>query len=254
VSDKKLTLFYTSADDVISKEIAFHRDWKAMIAGNDITQCVEIMEDSRNILVSKENTLTNVSCAVKTAFQGRLRQLIDDRHLSRYGMGVSDFRIHGKEQFTPETFNSICSLIDNTHLECEFLVSGFDKNKRAHIFTVTDPGVVNFYDKPGFWAIGSGASSALSMLFYRGQIPDKQMSETLYVACEAKFMAESASDVGKETEFFISKHGHSGMIYTAGILEGIRKQWEKYGQPKIPKRAVGKIKEANIRLTKPNEK
>lgn len=250
VSDKKLTLFYTSSDGVVSKRFYIHNEWTAMMAGNDITPCVEIIDASSTFLAKKTNTLTNVTNAVKTAFQNHLQQFNEDKILSRYGMKLSEFRRNGKKQFTPEIFNSICSQIDNTTLECEFLVFGFDQQKCPHIFTVTSPGIVGVYDKPGFWAIGSGASAALSMLFYRGQNIDTEMEKTLYHACEGKFMAESASDVGAETEFFISKHGHNTMEgNTAKILDDMRDEWEKYGKPQFPVNVLKRIKEAEIKLT-----
>jgi hypothetical protein len=250
VSDKKLTLFYTSGDGVVSKRFHFHSEWTALMAGSDITPCVEIMQAATGLLSGKHNTLRNIASAVKTAYQNRLQELIEDRILSRYGMKLQEFKASGKNQLTVEIFNSICSQIDNTSLECEFLVFGFDDNKIPHIFVVTNPGIVNVYDKPGFWAIGSGASAALSMLFYRGQNEDTEMEKALYHACEAKFMAETASDVGIETQFFISKHGHDTMSHKSTLLEVIRREWEKQGKPKFPRNVIKRIKELEIELTK----
>ncbi len=249
VSDTKLTLFYTSGDGVVSKRFHFHKEWTAMMAGNDITPCVEIMAASAALLVNKKNTLMNVTNAVKTAYQNRLQELIQDKILSRYGMTLPEFRVDGKKHLTPEIFNSICSQIDNTGLECEFLVFGFDEHKIPHVFIVTNPGIVNVYDKPGFWAIGSGASAALSMLFYRGQNTEKQMEETLYHTCEAKFMAESASDVGAETQFFIGKYGANTMSHSTKLLENIRDEWENHGKPKFPPTVLKKIRDGNIKRT-----
>ena len=251
VADTKLTLFYTSKDGVVSKRFYFHEEWSAMMAGNDITPCVEIMNASSKLLTKKANTLASVTNAVKTAFQNRLQELIEDKILSRYKMKLADFQHNGKKRFTPEVFNSLCAQIDNTALQCEFLVFGFDKDREPHIFTVTNPGTVGIYDKPGFWAIGSGANTALSMLLYRGQNVDTDMKDTLYHTFEAKFMAESASDVGTETAFFIGKHGHNSMHWSNfRLLEEIREEWEKFGQPQIPPNVLKKIRQAEITLTK----
>jgi len=251
ISDQKLTLFYTSSDGVVTKRFHFHKEWVAMMAGNDITPCVEIMDASSKLLVKRNNTLRNVTNAVKTAFQNRLQQLVEDKILSRYGMKLADFRRNGKKQFTPEVFNSLCSQIDNTALDCEFLVSGFDAGREPHIFTVTNPGIVNVYDRPGFWAIGSGANTALSMLFYRGQNIETEMEQTLYHAFEAKFMAESASDVGRETQFFIAKHGCNTVTWSSpNLINEIRNEWEQHGKPPFPPDVLKKIRVAEITLTK----
>src|SRR5260370_16687794 len=158
-----------------------------MMAGGDITPCVEIMNASSKLFAKKKNTLANVTSTVKTAFQNHLQQLTEDKVLSRYGMKLPDFRRNGKKQFTSEVFNSLCSQIDNIALECEFLVCGFDGDREPHIFTVTNPGTVNIYDRPGFWAIGSGANTALGMLFYRGQNVHEHVENTLYTASTPNF-------------------------------------------------------------------
>jgi 20S proteasome alpha/beta subunit len=250
VADQKLSLFYTSSDGAVSKQFFFHDDWIAMMAGGDITPCVEIMNASSKLFAKKANTLANMTNAVKTAFQNHLQQLTEDKVLSRYGMKLPDFRRNGKKQFTPEVFNSLCSQIDNVALECELLVSGFDSDREPHIFTVTNPGTVNVYDRPGFWAIGSGANTALGMLFYRGQNVHTYMEETLYHACEGKFMAESASGVGTETQIFIAKQGYRGIMYGSNLLNVIREEWEKNGKPKMPPEMHKKIKQEGITFSK----
>ena len=250
VADQKLSLFYTSSDGAVSKQFFFHDDWIAMMAGGDITPCVEIMNASSKLFAKKKNTLANITNAVKTAFQNHLRQLTEDKILSRYGMKLPDFRRNAKKQFTSEVFNSLCSQIDNVTLDCEFLVFGFDADGEPHIFTVTNPGTVNVYDRPGFWAIGSGANTALGMLFYRGQNIHTHMEDTLYHACEAKFMAESASGVGTETQMFIAKQRYKSMMHGGNLLKVIREDWEKHGRPQIPPEIHKKIKDAEITFSK----
>src|ERR1022692_4908149 len=91
-------------------------------------------------------------------------------------------------------------------LGCQFLLAGFDHDGDGHILTVENPGIVKNHDPVGFWAIGSGALSALGILFFhsmRGELP---LPEVLYHICEAKFMAESAIGVGKQTNVRIVTH------------------------------------------------
>lgn len=250
VADRKLSLFYTSGDGAVSKKFFFHDDWIAMMAGADITPCVEIINASSKLFAKKKNTLANVTSAVRTAFQNHLQQLIEDKVLSRYKMKLADFQRNGKKRFTPEVFNLLCSQIDNVALGCEFLVSGFDDEREPHIFTVTNPGIVSNYDRPGFWAIGSGANTALGMLFYRGQNVHEHVEETLYNACEAKFMAESATDVGADTEMYIAKHGYRGFSYGGNLLSVIREEWEKHGKPKMPSEVCKEIRQEGIYFSK----
>ena len=61
------------------------------------------------------------------------------------------------------------------------MVYGFDDNVKPHVFTIANPGRVESFDKPGFWAIGAGARSSLSTLSVLRQHPDRcSVEQTIY--------------------------------------------------------------------------
>ena len=100
------------------------------------------------------------------------------------------------------------------------------------------------FNSLGFWAIGSGAPAALSSLSFH--ISRKQLtvyssvSEAVYFSLAAKFMAESANDVGKSTFVVIlSNHDSEPLEYVSDQgIEKIRKLWERSGAPRVPRKDI----------------
>ncbi len=91
------------------------------------------------------------------------------------------------------------------------------------------------FDSIGFAAIGSGAPAALASLSFAtdhygfGRYSD--MRESAYHLLAAKFMSESATDVGQNT-FFLSV-GKNGNFFLHSLgMEAVRKSWMKHGAPK----------------------
>jgi hypothetical protein len=138
---------------------------------------------------------------------------------------------------TQETsvYNDLCSKIANVKLSLKFLLAGFDAKNKGHLIVGGGEEAPTDYTTLGFWAIGTGATAALSSLVYhRGRqhiSSSASVEQCLYVACAAKFMSESATDVGKFTT-----------AATISMIDGfhtphvnpIKKLWEAEGAPRLP--------------------
>jgi hypothetical protein len=149
-------------------------------------------------------------------------------------MTMESFRTKGREELGDKPFEDLYVEVSAVEIDCQFLVAGHDCVNQPHVFTVSNPGVAKSQDKPRFWAIGSGATSALSMLFFRGQNIITPIESTIYNVLEAKFMAESASDVGEKTFCWARKPTHERMKIPYEIVEASREKWQKEGQPRVP--------------------
>jgi hypothetical protein len=95
------------------------------------------------------------------------------------------------------------------------------------------------------WAIGSGSPSALSALAFHadkhGLSYYSSLPDALYRACEAKFMAESAKEVGGNTFVTImQKDANVRYVSELGVRR-IKKIWERKGAPRIPSQALKEI-------------
>jgi 20S proteasome alpha/beta subunit len=220
-----------------------------MIAGNDIAQCVPVIGRATEALRGKPGDFPGVRRAFKKAYQEQLREVVEDALLSPFAMTLDEFKKKGSKQLPVREFESISDEIRRADLGCLFLVFGFDDHKRPHLFVVENPGRVSVYDKPGFWAIGSGAPSALAMLSHMGQAAEaSSFEETVYNVLAAKYISESADGVGKQTFFFVHEHNSIAFAASPQIESTVRDIWEKEGKPRMPATVPEIIKRADVRV------
>lgn len=102
------------------------------------------------------------------------------------------------------------------------------------IFAINDAGL-SYYERIGFWSIGSGGYSAISSLAFQQYDRALPLHEALYRILEAKFMADTAvPTVGRATyTLIIERKGVMGRVSENGVGL-VRKIWEVEGQPRIP--------------------
>jgi hypothetical protein len=169
ISDQMISTAYASVDNAIVKVESIHKDWSAMMASDDLTQCIPIIERAEAFFRGRANTLQNVRASFKRAYQKHLSEMAADEILGRFNMDMETFLKSGRKRFTESQFNSLCEKIQGVKTDCQFLVYGFDERKRPHLFVVREPGADHVYDRPGFCAIGSGGYAAEGMLYSLGQ-------------------------------------------------------------------------------------
>jgi hypothetical protein len=166
---------------------------------------------------------------------------IEDEVLSPIGLTWDSFRNRGKEELTERVHDRIVEQIQSYELSIEFMVQGFDEAGTPHIFTVQNPGKCEYYDKLGFWAIGSGQHQAVSSLFSTEYNRFGSLEECTARVLSAKLMAESATGVGKETWLIIEfNKPRSVMFVPKPIINTFREQWKKL--PRIPLDVIPDIK------------
>jgi hypothetical protein len=111
------------------------------------------------------------------------------------------------------------------------------------IFTVTNPTVeqpsfISYFDDPGFTAIGTGGMLAESTLYAFEHGIAHTLEQTIYHATYAKFVAESASDVGESTYLYVLNN--DGTRFQLGKYEFMNRLRDRYlrkGKPTIPQDA-----------------
>ena len=240
ISDMKTTFggLY-SADEMSLKVKALVRNWLVLQAGNDITDANPVIERARSILGGQADpTPFAVVSALHKAHQEWHCQQVESQVLAQYGLTLPAFLKDGKKKLTEQVFNRIGEAIAHVSLSLEFLVAGFDSAGEGHIWHVTGCQQPANYDDVGFCAIGTGSEGAINALaFHVGRthlsayVP---WEYAVYCACDAKFRAEAASDVGKSTFLTISAHdAEVQFISPMRIDQDIRKHWERRGAHRI---------------------
>jgi ATP-dependent protease HslVU (ClpYQ) peptidase subunit len=249
VSDTKVSFGDFSADSAVFKmELLFSR-WMTLFAGEDVEHIPFILSRTNDLLTTVRKrkraipTPQQVANALQRSYDERLEAQIEAKVLRRYGYTVKSFRDEGKKKCTASIYNGLCSKIANVKLSLKFLLAGFDEKNKGHIIVGGGEETPTDYTMLGFWAIGTGASAALSSLTYHRQrqhiSPSTPVEQCLYVACASKFMSESARDVGQTTN--IGTISMIDGVHTAHI-NPIRKIWTNEGAPRLPENIEARIK------------
>jgi 20S proteasome alpha/beta subunit len=226
-----------SADSAATKFTAISNNYLTMFAGNDISAInpiIRAVNKTLRTIPDADETVDHVVNAFKAAFAAeRLKKA--EGTIMPPGMTLQEFYANGLNQLGGELFSRLFHELETTKLDIQFLVCGFDNRKNPVLFTISDPGIESHYDLLGFWAIGSGTNNAIGSLFnLRGtaRITYMKEEEVIYRALEAKFFAESAAGVGKETRcLVIYKDSERGILHGIDPIRGI---WEKSSLRPLP--------------------
>lgn len=227
VSDMMLSIDYASGDWMGTKQRGIGKRWRAMMAGNDVSQATPILDSVAERVYGSDGSLREVAKVFEDEFSAQRRSVAEAKILSPYGLTIAEL-LKSRESLGDTLFNQLSYQVSAERLDVEFLVAGFDEDGAFHLFGVSDPGVISYWDLPGFWAIGSGATAALGSLFNSGHTRYKNTHSALYNLCSAKFAAESATGVGKGTAVGVFYQDRRFAVMMGSELDPIRKLWEKH--------------------------
>ncbi|WP_146072167.1 hypothetical protein [Bryocella elongata] len=242
VSDSKAAFGDFSTDKGAIKHEHLGNGHIVLIAGNDVVFASPTIQRARKRIA--KDSIKDSDETAEILYEELCKtqnRVIEAKVLSKYGLTVEQFVNKGRKSFTDQVFYEICSRIDRENLSLQFLVAGFDTKNKPHIRIVSAGEPPHDFDSMGFAAIGSGAPAALASLSFaadhHGFCRYSDMDACAYHLYAAKFMSESATDVGRDT-FFLSV-GKQG-TYSVHLLaeEAIRKAWLKDGAPRHSQRTI----------------
>jgi ATP-dependent protease HslVU (ClpYQ) peptidase subunit len=254
-SDTMVSTHDMSADLAAFKFQSISRSWIAQYAGNDVGQVTPLLHRIRGRLDRQPDTLENVVAAFTDAFTQELRHKTEIEIVRPLGYAsIEEFRSAGARELGSDMFTRALIEMQQQIIDVQFLVAGFDENKEPQIFTVTSPGKVSHFIEVGFWAIGSGQTNALGSLFnlkMRAKFGD--LATNMYRVCEAKFNAENALGVGRETSLLVLHQDTTRYHIDFSRINELRAFWESTRTVAPPAGASTKadelIKEAREKAT-----
>jgi 20S proteasome alpha/beta subunit len=139
-----------------------------------------------------------------------------------------------KEQHQIKAANLTLRLVESI-LNVELLLFGYDHESKAHIFSVCDPGgELDYHDIEGFWTIGNGAWVASAILNFYEHRSNAPLHLGIFHCLAAKFMAELASDAGKDTSLIVFKPNGETILWSQPQVEMVRQAWGVDGKPRLP--------------------
>lgn len=235
VVDSMLSMPDMSADRLAIKNFSIGHSWLCMFSANDLSP-VNAIHNAVRSEIHGDIDLDGIVAVFQSAFRKELVKKAENSVLAPFSMNMTDFRQNGLANFGPEIFSRSFYQIEQLSLEATFLVYGFDAKEEPHIFTIQNKGEVSYFDQPGFWAIGTGQTSALGSLFgISGSPINYHSSENiLYLLCKAKFAAESAPGVGHNTHAIIIKSDKSRLVIFNEQIEELRTFWKSIKPPVVP--------------------
>jgi 20S proteasome alpha/beta subunit len=234
-----------SGDAITLKISSVHSDWAMMFASSELGHVGPIYGAVQRELgdTSQKATGRRVREVVLAKYAQAHRRKADSI-LAPLELDLDSFKKEGRQILGQEIFAQYWATLNELSLNSSFLVAGYDEETRIpSIFEVSKLGEAVSHDPVGFWAIGTGASNALAILFFHSFNKFVGRERAIYHICEAKFMAESAAGVGKDT-LLVEMRASGDEIrkidkyeLSPEFVSEIRQWWEIQGKPKFPEPA-----------------
>ncbi|MFI5365575.1 MAG: hypothetical protein ACHQ4J_08130 [Candidatus Binatia bacterium] len=215
--------------------------WFAFYAG-DPSAWNAVFDAAVAAVRGSDESAATVQAAFEAAFRKELKHKIEGELLSSFGLDRDTFIQHGREYFGQERFNTLLDEVRAAALEMDVLVAGFDREGWPHIFSVSDPSIVENHNNIRFHVVGTGAVLAESALC-ASYDPSLNVHALAYRLCEAKFLAEPASGVGAKTFVIVIAPDGTHQVMYPEHVEELRGIWKREGRPSIPTSAIAKIQE-----------
>jgi len=235
------------SDDTTSIESALkiapvdpkRQSWLIMFAGH-APRFSQLRERIGALLTGDD--LADVIAACELAYAAELQKRIETEILLPYGWSRAAFFQNGRSMLDEYRFGAIADQIGQMDLGIELLVGGFDSQGNQHLFELSGTGVVTRIDQLGFHVIGNGRYSALGALYpFPALGYEDDFNEVVYRAIAAKFAAEQAPGVGRDTMVVsLSRNGIDAVLLTSN-LEELRTVWRATERPPLPDGALEMI-------------
>lgn len=217
--------------------------WYLMFAGDAqrFTPLVGRMREFLGDVGDSRLTLETVMTCASEAYKQEIEDAATAEVLAPYGLSREEFIKSGLGWFGQAKFYQLVDRIAAFDLGIELLVVGLDAWGQTQILSVSPRGLVAPAVLP-YHAVGSGAYLALGSLYSLAHFPGPDFTETVYRACAAKFAAEAAPGVGRETYALVVEPMADTWTVVMEV-DRIREWWRTKGQPPFPAAARRSIEQ-----------
>ena len=144
--------------------------------------------------------VSDVGEAVVRAYTSIRSNAIEEHVFRPFNYSCASFIAEGQKQLPPQVYMQIFQALQQFNLGMEMIFVGM-ADGRARIGFIFHPGILRWYDRLGFHAIGSGAIHAAMSLV--GHSATSSLEETAFRVYAAKRRAEVAPGVGRETDMMV---------------------------------------------------
>lgn len=224
VSDRMLGMGMIESEPEINKVLQLHKNWRVMLAGDDIAPAYPIVDTAKQKLSGFKTapTLKQVVDAVYRSYCTERVEQSEAVHLAPMGWTIEEFKSQAASIIPESMREEIHVKLASCKVEVSLIVAGFDDRGTGHIFSVDDyedRGKPRNQDLPGYYAIGSGGPAAMYMMAYREVSSSMPFRLALYYAIEGKYFGERAGGVGTKTDALILRANEPPFRLTQQVLE-----------------------------------
>jgi hypothetical protein len=229
-SDMRFDLGFTSGDGS-PKLGRLNTFWSAMFAGDDIGNAPAVLSTIAGALAGVDDaSRADVEKLFVDEYRAAQRQRVEALVLSPYGLTLDEFTRTGHKRLSADAFARLFTEIANVVVPFEFLVFGFDAERKGHLFRVHKGGLAEDCRAIGFWAIGSGDAAAVHHMFFHEYSISVRKRTAAYHVCAAKYFAERAN-LGERTH--VTCLMNDGQMLRVDEQQ-IRALWQSEGRSRIP--------------------
>jgi 20S proteasome alpha/beta subunit len=233
-SDRKLSMFggWASSEGAVMKMSGLNKNWTVMFSGpvSAMSAMIDAMKQRTEKLKATDHRSFARLC--RTVYREERQPLIESEILGDYDIDTYAEYVALRKS-NPQLYSAITSKIQDMEHDWSLLFAGFDRKKQAHIFTISESGKIDFWDRGGYAAIGSGgwrSMLALSSFPFKQQL---DLSQAIFGVAAAKFAAEAADGVGEETILtLLEANSESSPVFPDHAIPVLRRMWREL--PRFP--------------------
>jgi hypothetical protein len=237
-SDTKVSASYYSKDLASLKTVSLHPKWDALLAGKIAQKSPVVSRLMKSISRDGSYSGDEIAEKCKDAFIDYQKQLAYEKVLSPFGLTLDAF-LKSRRQIGAALYERLWNEISGIDIGLDMMVFGFGRSGVPMIFIVSNPTVekpsfITHCDATNFACIGTGGYLAESSLYGFEQSTSDTIEETIYQVLSAKFLAESATDVGEATYLRVFRaDGSEERLDADFISKEVRAHWRQHTKPQI---------------------
>jgi 20S proteasome alpha/beta subunit len=175
----------------------------AMLFAGAVPDGEAVISRTKLKISGQRRTVQDIASAAVSSYQEIKMQKVEDTILRPLlGVTFPAFQTLVAQAPSSQILAQVLGMVAQHNMQLDLLVAGFDDDQ-AHLFAITNPGVMLPVDTIGSLAIGSGGLHANVRLSLGRQTRHLNFPETVYNVYEAKIAAEVAPGVGKMTDMAV---------------------------------------------------
>ncbi|MDD5427976.1 MAG: hypothetical protein PHI58_01935 [Candidatus Omnitrophica bacterium] len=222
-ADREITAPGLSLEFDHEKKIEPLTDSCVVMSAGDSLLAAEVIEKTRSIVTGKSGaTIRQIAEALKNVYFQVHTERAENVILRPRGLTLAEYKQNGAQQIPLQAYMNIDNLFWTFGINVvEFIIAGVDSTG-AHLFRIYYSGIaggnwLEWCDRIGFRAIGSGALHSAILLSLDGQHKNTALEQTIYNIYSAKKSAEVAPGVGPSTDIAVITSSKVDFLSTTAI-------------------------------------